>query len=295
MYSSVGHALREIVSKSVEVRVDWQSSRLGDLFDSLVVRVGMSDYYELLGVARDASSASIRSGFKSATLRSHPDKGGTAESFAQVQTAYKTLSNADLRRAYDEAIGVRGAGCSGGAGPASSYGFEYARGGVRVQVHGQTQRRPEGRLAGGRRPREAARAGQRSDAAGELTAEIDRLHRETAARRADGDLIERLAVAFLDRGEYHLAMGRHSHASFDAHEVELLRPERAETKRRLLGLLRALEQEREDPACSSDEGESDDGDDDGEDDEDGEDGEDGEEDDDDEDDDDGDDDGRKGG
>ncbi len=221
----------------------------------------MSDYYELLGVARDASSASIRSGFKTATLRSHPDKGGTAESFAQVQTAYKTLSNADLRRAYDEAIGVRGAGCSGGVGPACSYGFEYARGGVRVQVHGQKERRPDGRSPGGGRSREAARAGQRSDGAGQLTAEIEQLQRETAARPADRGLIERLAAAFLDRGEYHLAAGRRSHASFDGHEVELLRPELAETKRRLSDLLGALEQEGGDPEFSSDQCESDDDDD----------------------------------
>lgn len=215
----------------------------------------MLDFYELLGVARDASNASIRSGFRTASLRSHPDKGGTAASFAQVQTAYKTLSNAELRRAYDETIGVRGAGCSDGFGPASLYGFEYARGGVHVQVHGQTQRRPDGCRTGGRRPREGARAGQRSGGAVELTTEIGQRQREMMARPADTELIERLAVAYLDRGEHHLAAGRRSHASFDAHEVELLRPEQAETKRRLSGLLGALGQLSEDPAFSSDEDE----------------------------------------
>ena len=201
----------------------------------------MLDYYELLGVARNASSASIRSGFRSASLRSHPDKGGTSESFAQVQTAYKTLSNADLRRAYDETIGARGAGCSEGVRAASSsYGFEYARGGVHVLVHGQTQRRPDGSSKKG------ARAGQRSDDAGQLTSEIERRHREMVARPGDRDLIERLAAAHLDRGEYHLSTGRRSHASFDAHEVELLRPEKAETRHRHQNLLRALEHEPDD-------------------------------------------------
>ena len=202
----------------------------------------MGDYYELLGVSKGASPACIRSGFRRASLRSHPDKGGTAEQFAKIQTAYKTLINPELRHAYDATIGVRDDGSYGGTRLTSaSYGFEYTRGGVHVEVHGQTQREPDGLSVGRRSGNDGARAGQRFDGMDSLTTEIEQRRGEMVARPTDKELIECVAEAHLDRAENHLTFGRLHHAAFDVHEVELLRPERAETKRRLWGLLKALE------------------------------------------------------
>ncbi|WP_019854183.1 J domain-containing protein [Actinopolyspora mortivallis] len=59
------------------------------------------DYYELLGVARDASAAEIKSAYRSLARVMHPDAGGTAGTFRNLQEAYETLSDPDRRAAYD--------------------------------------------------------------------------------------------------------------------------------------------------------------------------------------------------
>lgn len=213
------------------------------------------DHYETLGLTRASSGSEIRSAYRIASLRAHPDKGGTAELFARVQTAYTTLSNPELRRAYDDRIGAcspatgTGTGTGTTAATMSRYGYAYARGGVDVEVHGQVQREPCDVSA----RRDGARAGQHLDDEASkmtststmtmtsLTDEVERLRREMVARPADRDLVERVASAHLDRAEHHLAAGRWNHASFDAYEAELLRPDRAESRRRLRAVLDAVE------------------------------------------------------
>jgi DnaJ domain len=60
------------------------------------------DYYELLGVSRDASPTEIRSAYRSLAKVMHPDAGGTAGTFRLLREAYETLTDPERRDDYDD-------------------------------------------------------------------------------------------------------------------------------------------------------------------------------------------------
>ena len=49
--------------------------------------------YDRLGVHPDASAADIRSAYRRASLKHHPDKGGSREDFQAIAEAYAVLSD----------------------------------------------------------------------------------------------------------------------------------------------------------------------------------------------------------
>ena len=62
------------------------------------------DYYEALGVARDASAADIKKAYRKLAQKHHPDVSkdpGAEEKFKDIAEAYSTLKDADKRAAYD--------------------------------------------------------------------------------------------------------------------------------------------------------------------------------------------------
>ncbi|MEQ2188419.1 hypothetical protein GOODEAATRI_014797 [Goodea atripinnis] len=65
-----------------------------------------SDYYELLGVSREATTREIRQAFKKLALTMHPDKNpgdsSAHDKFLKVNRAYEVLKDEDLRKKYDK-------------------------------------------------------------------------------------------------------------------------------------------------------------------------------------------------
>src|SRR4051794_35808774 len=62
------------------------------------------DYYELLGVPRDASEAHIKKAFRRLARELHPDvnkEPDAADRFKEVAEAYDVLSKAETRQLYD--------------------------------------------------------------------------------------------------------------------------------------------------------------------------------------------------
>ncbi|PDH26482.1 MAG: molecular chaperone DnaJ [Marine Group II euryarchaeote MED-G33] len=63
------------------------------------------DYYEVLGVGKDASDGELKKAFRSLARKYHPDKNpddsDSEHMFKEVQEAYAVLSNPDQRRQYD--------------------------------------------------------------------------------------------------------------------------------------------------------------------------------------------------
>ncbi|MEM9965888.1 MAG: DnaJ domain-containing protein, partial [Asticcacaulis sp.] len=63
------------------------------------------DYYEILGVGREADDAALKSAFRKKAMEHHPDRNQgdpQAEArFKEVNEAYSVLSDAQKRAAYD--------------------------------------------------------------------------------------------------------------------------------------------------------------------------------------------------
>lgn len=64
----------------------------------------MLDYYNVLGVERNANDDDIKKAYKKMAVKHHPDKGGDEESFKKVAEAYEVLSDKEKRRLYDMGV-----------------------------------------------------------------------------------------------------------------------------------------------------------------------------------------------
>jgi molecular chaperone DnaJ len=75
------------------------------------------DYYEILGVAKQASQDEIKKAFHKLAHKYHPDKGGDEKKFKEVNEAYQVLSNTEKRAQYDQFGRVFENGQPGGGNP----------------------------------------------------------------------------------------------------------------------------------------------------------------------------------
>lgn len=73
------------------------------------------DYYQILGVGKDASVDDIKKAYRKLAMQHHPDQGGDAEKFKEINEAYQVLGDAQKRQQYDQ-FGSAGPGGFGGGG-----------------------------------------------------------------------------------------------------------------------------------------------------------------------------------
>lgn len=74
------------------------------------------DYYEILGISKNASADEIKKAYRKAAVKYHPDKeGGNEEKFKEVNEAYEVLKDSSKRQRYDQ-FGHAGVGGNGGMG-----------------------------------------------------------------------------------------------------------------------------------------------------------------------------------
>ncbi|MBE0417647.1 MAG: molecular chaperone DnaJ [Coriobacteriia bacterium] len=89
------------------------------------------NYYDILGVKKDASADEIKKAFRRLARKHHPDTGGSEEKFKELNEAYEVLSDSEKRAQYDQYgqyFGGNvppGAGAPGGPGWPGGGGFSY--------------------------------------------------------------------------------------------------------------------------------------------------------------------------
>jgi len=92
------------------------------------------DYYEVLGVGKDASADELKKAYRREAVQHHPDRGGEEAKFKEINEAYEVLKDDSKRKRYDQ-FGHAGVGSSAasdgnpfagfGGGGQQDYSFDF--------------------------------------------------------------------------------------------------------------------------------------------------------------------------
>ncbi|MBT1166254.1 molecular chaperone DnaJ [Bifidobacterium simiarum] len=83
----------------------------------------MADYYEVLGVDRNASEEEIKKAYRKMSRKYHPDIAGPEfeDKFKEVNSAYEVLSDTEKRRMYDQGVDPNNPNAAGGFSGAAGF------------------------------------------------------------------------------------------------------------------------------------------------------------------------------
>ena len=110
------------------------------------------DYYEILGVKKNASDDEIKKAYRKLAIKYHPDKNPgnkeAEEKFKEISEAHEVLSDKQKRARYDQ-FGHAGVGGAAGRNPFEGAGNPFGGGGGNFNFNGQTFNFDFGGASGG--------------------------------------------------------------------------------------------------------------------------------------------------
>ncbi len=158
------------------------------------------NYYDILGVKKDASEDDIKRAFRRLARKHHPDAGGSEEKFKEINGAYEVLSDAEKRKQYDQygqyfggqvppgwqpGAGAPGAGAGGFGGPGGGFSYQNVNVGDLGDLgdlFGSVFGGGGGGFGGGRRAARQQRAHRGADVQTELTLTFEQAFSGTSAK-----------------------------------------------------------------------------------------------------------------